>query len=76
MGNQNINAPKMQPIMPMMPMPMYPVPNPLLMQTLYQQDLMRQKELQQLNKNYEYQLMRQKISEQYKVVDDKKDKNK
>jgi hypothetical protein len=53
--------PKMQPIMPMpMPMQMYTMSNPYLMQTLYQQDIMRQKELQQLNNNYEYQLNRQK----------------
>ena len=62
-------------MMPMpIPMPMYPMPNPYLMQTMYQQDIMRQKELQQLNNNYEYQLMRQKINEQYKIVDDKKGK--
>ena len=48
--------------------------NPYLMQTLYQQDIMRQKELQQLNNNYEYQLNRQKLNEQFKVVDDKKGK--
>ena len=36
---------------------------------------MRQKEIQQLDKNYEYQLMRQKYNEQFKVVDDKKGKN-
>ena len=73
--NMNMNMPKMQPIMPMpMPMQMYPMSNPYLMQTLYQQDIMRQKELQQLNNNYEYQLNRQKLNEQFKVVDDKKGK--
>ena len=70
-----MNMPKIQPMMPMpIPMPMFPMPNPYLMQTIYQQDIMRQKELQQLNNNYEYQLMRQKINERYKVVDDKKEK--
>ena len=78
--NMNNNIPKVQPMMPMpMPMPvpmsMYPIPNPMVMQTLYHQDLMRQKEIQQLDKNYEYQLMRQKYNEQFKVVDDKKGKN-
>ena len=77
----NNNIQKVQPMMPMpMPMPvpmsMYPIPNPMVMQTLYHQDLMRQKEIQQLDKNYEYQLMRQKYNEQFKVVDDKKGKNK
>ena len=79
MGMQGMAGPKLQPMMPMMPMRMYPVPNPMIMQTLYHQDIMRmmrQKELQQLNNNYEYQLMRQKINEQYKVVDEKNEKNK
>ena len=83
-GAPGMPAPKMQPMIPMpipmnpmnsMNMSMYPIPNPILMQTMYQQDIIRQKELQQLNNDYEYQLMRQKINEQYKIVDDKKDKN-
>ena len=67
MGMQSMNnIPGVQPMIPMpmpmpMPMNMYQYPNPMVMQTLYQQDIMRQKEIQQLNKNYEYQLMRQKI---------------
>ena len=82
MGIQGMNnIPKVQPMIPMpmpmpVPMPMYPIPNPMVMQTLYHQDLMRQKEIQQLDSNYEYQLMRQKYNEQFKVVDDKKGKNK
>ena len=49
-------------------------PNQMVIQTLIQQDIMRQNELQQLNNNYEYQLRRHLYNEKFKVVDDKKGK--
>ena len=49
--------------------------NPLYMQ-IYQQNLMQENEVQRLNQNYEYQLKKQKENEMYKVVNDKKKKNK
>ena len=76
MGGMGMPAPNqfIQPPMPMIPYPLMmnmQNANPMIMQQIYQQNLMQEKEVNMLNKNFEYQLNRQKEAEMYKVVNDK-----
>ena len=76
MGGIPIPAPNqfIQPPIPMVPLPIMMQmqnTNPMIMQQIYQQNLMQEKEVNMLNKNFEYQLNRQKEAEMYKVVNDK-----
>ena len=76
MGGMPIPAPNqfMQPPIPMIPYPLMMQmqnANPMVMQQIYQQNLRQEKEVNMLNKNFEYQLNRQKEAEMYKVVNDK-----